>query len=67
MHDGDDPQLNEEGKQAWYVYLSEFKRDVYPTFKARGYSRDTALVVWTLQRLANQVTELREVWEEDTD
>ena len=60
MHDNDEPQLNREDQEAWYNYLSEFKRDVLPQFKHHGFSQDTALIVWTLQRVANQVRDLEE-------
>ncbi len=67
MHDDDTPQLTKEDQQKWYTYLSEFERDVWPTLKTHGFSRDTALIVWTLNRVVNQVIALEEalIGEED--
>lgn len=41
-------------------YLSEFDEKVWPVLKERGYTKDTALLYWMLNRIDVAVQAMRE-------
>lgn len=45
--------FTEEQKAKWKTYLDDFDKDVYPIFLAHGYTKETALSVWMMNRLYN--------------
>lgn len=58
----------DEGTQEnWRRYLIEFEEKIVPIMLSHGYSRDTALICWNLNRLYNAVEGLREDMEGQTD
>jgi hypothetical protein len=51
--------LEEETETTWIEFLNRFETEIYPTlFEKRGYSKDYALMFWTLNRFSNDVAEL---------
>lgn len=50
-----DPEFGftEECEQAWRTYLAHFEEHVWPMFAEMGFSRDTALTTWFVNRLRN--------------
>lgn len=49
------PENVEEG---WMEYLSDFKEQVLPVFLKAGFSQDTALQVWFLNKVNNSLNEI---------
>ena len=60
MHDDEKTLLTGREKTEWYVYLSKFERDVWPTMKSHGFSRDTALIVFELNRVQMLLVDVKE-------
>lgn len=58
--------LDDGTQQNWSQYLDEFEETMLPIFQSRGYSRDTALVVWMLNRAVNAIQEVDDA-EDETD
>ena len=53
--------LQEATEQAWLVYLNRFDEYIYPTlFAPRGFTRDTALIVWQLAQIEMSIDEVNE-------
>jgi len=49
------PEVVEEG---WMEYLGDFKEQVLPVFLKQGFSQDTALQVWFLNKVNNSLNEI---------
>jgi len=49
------PESTEEG---WMEYLSDFKEQVLPIFLKQGFSQDTALQVWFMNKVNNSLNEI---------
>lgn len=49
------PETSEEGL---IEYLGDFKEQVLPIFLKAGYSQDTALTVWWLNKVNNSLDEI---------
>lgn len=46
-----DPLLIPEAQEGLGAYLDQFDREIWPIFKARGFSHDVAIVAWYLNRI----------------
>lgn len=57
MTDKRDPDFgfDEACETAWVTYLAHFDEHVWPLFRERGFSRDTALTTWFINRLRNAI------------
>ena len=64
MHDDDTPLLDTDGRLSWAVHLTKFERDVWPAFKKQGFARDTALLVFTMNRVSNALSIVQETLED---
>lgn len=55
MSDKRDPDFgfSEDCEQQWRAYLAHFHEHVWPMFREFGYSADTALTTWFVNRLRN--------------
>jgi hypothetical protein len=55
-----DGELNfdAEAEISWRAYVGDFNDRVWPLFKELGYTKDTALMVWLLNKNYNLTTEL---------
>lgn len=51
-----DPLLTPEERAEWSESLDRFDREVWPLFRARGYSKDVALVMWEVARVQGKLT-----------
>jgi hypothetical protein len=51
--------FDEEARKGWVEFLMEFESTVFPTFYKFGYGKNTALQVWMLNALANEVADSR--------
>jgi len=56
----DDEREEIEVLDSWREVLDEFETVVWPLFKQRGYSKDTALLVWHLNPIKNYLAEMSE-------
>lgn len=54
-------ELNETVEINHRQYLLEFDEKVWPIFEQRGYSKDTALLFWLLNRMENKLDTLIKV------
>lgn len=60
LHDDDSPLLTSAERTDWHGFLTKFERDVWPTMKHHGFSRDTALIVFELNRVQSLLMAVRE-------
>jgi len=60
IFDDDSEQEEIEVLDSWRDVLDEFETTVWPLFEKRGYSKDTALIVWHLNPLKNYLQEMVE-------
>ena len=67
MHDDEKTLLTGREKTEWYVYLTKFDRDVYPAMKSHGFSRDTALIVFELNRVQMLLVDVRDALNSEED
>lgn len=49
------PESTEEG---WIEYLGDFNEQVLPIFLKLGFSKDTALQVWFMNKVNNSLNEI---------
>ena len=56
--------LDEAVEESFIEALNRFDVHIWPLFEARGYTKGEALIVWHLNRLENEVDNLREAIEE---
>ena len=52
--------LDQETKQHWRDYLTDFEKNVYPLFRVKGYSHQDALLVWGLNRIFNILDDIND-------
>jgi hypothetical protein len=54
--------IHEHTEEVWIAYLNRFEEHIYPVlFAPRGYTRDTALIVWQLAQIEMSVDAVQEV------
>lgn len=53
-------QITEKAEIHWTKALNEFEESIWPIFERKGYSKDTALTVWWLNRIDIGVDNLAE-------
>ena len=63
MHDDEAGLLTRSEKTEWHCFLTKFERDVWPTMKEHGFSRDTALVVFELNRVQSLLVTVQQTIE----
>ena len=51
---------DEETEISWIEHLKEFNDEIYPVFERQGFSRDTALQAWMMNRLFNLISDMLE-------
>ena len=51
--------FGDEERQDWTAFLLEWETLVYPVFASYGFSRNTAITVWMLNSLANEIADSR--------
>ena len=59
--------LDEKVETQWLEMLDEYDQEIYPVlFDKHGISREMGLLIWTINRLRNDVDEVRVAIEERT-
>lgn len=58
-------ELDEATEISWTVFLRDFEEQVWPIFEKRGYSRDTALMIWKLNIMENEIENLVGMFSDD--
>lgn len=61
IFDDDDEREEIDVLDSWREVLDEFDTVVWPLFASRGYTKDTALLVWHLNPIKNRLTEVVEL------
>jgi len=59
-------ELDEESEISWTVFLTDFEEQVWPIFQKRGYSKDTALMIWKLNIMENEIENLVQMFSNDS-
>lgn len=67
MHDDDEPLLPKDDCHSWHEFMTTFDRDVWSKLKRYGFSRDTILIVWTLNKVNNELIRVGESLEDGED
>jgi hypothetical protein len=52
--------LQERTEEVWITYLNRFEEHIYPIFAQKGFTRDTALIVWQLAQIEMSVDGVKE-------
>lgn len=53
--------LHESAEVSWLTFLDRFDRVIWPVlFARRGYTKGEALIAWSISRLEESITELKE-------
>ncbi len=62
-----DGQLNfdAEAEVSWRAYVGDFNSNVWPVFKELGYTKDTALIAWMLNKQYNLTCEMIDMLEKN--
>jgi hypothetical protein len=60
-----DEQYKKETLESWDKWLDEWMKDIYPTFQKHGLSKDTAIIIYRLNMVGNEVAQLGEPEKED--
>jgi len=58
-------ELDEESEISWTVFLRDFEEQVWPMFKKMGYTKDTALMIWKLNIMENEIENLVQMFSND--
>jgi hypothetical protein len=48
-------EVDEHVEITWINYLGDFEKEVWPTFQRMGYTKDTALIVWLINKVNNNI------------
>jgi len=53
--------LDEETETTWIEFMNRFDTEIYPViFKDRGYTKDVAMIIWTLNKYGNDLADVLE-------
>jgi len=47
--------VSEQAEVNWGLYIDEFEEKIFPHFKVRGYSKESALLLFQINNLATRV------------
>lgn len=57
--------LDEVVETSWLTFLNRFDREIYPVlFQPRGFTKDAALIAWTLNRYGGDLADLVKIIED---
>lgn len=56
-----------EAEVSWRSYLGDFNARVWPVFRELGYTKDTALMAWMLNKNYNLTVELIDTLKGEVD
>jgi len=51
-------EWSEDTEVSWIEMLVEFEEKVLPVFERAGYSKDTALILWSIVQLKQSVNDI---------
>lgn len=57
----------EQDEVAWHDTLARFEEQIYPIFKARGFSMAEAMNIWELNRISNYLDSIETLLMEPDD
>lgn len=62
-----DEELNfdAESELSWRIYLADFNNKVWPAFRELGYSKDTTLLAWLINKQYNLTCDLIDLIREE--
>jgi len=51
-------EWSEDTEVSWIEVLAEFDEKVWPVFERAGYTKDTALILWSIVQLKQAVNDI---------